>query len=56
MFLLVTFLGGMQEFEVVWMDLTALSYNIAHCESAKNDTAVSWPIVGPFKGRRGILD
>ena len=43
-------------FEVVWTDLAALSYNIAHCESAKDDTAVSWPIVGCFKGCHGILD
>jgi hypothetical protein len=46
----------MRGFKVVWTDLAALSYNIAHCESAKDDTAVSWPIVGRFKGRHGILD
>jgi hypothetical protein len=56
MFLLVSCLGGMQGFEVVWTDLAALRYDIAHCESAKDDLAVSWPIVGRFKGRHGILD
>jgi hypothetical protein len=56
MFLLVSCLGGMRGFEVVWTDLAALSYDIAHCESAEDDTAVSWPIVGCFKGCHGILD
>jgi hypothetical protein len=50
MFLLVSCLGGMQGFEVVWTDLAALRYDIAHCESAEDDSAVSWPIVGRFKG------
>ncbi len=56
MFLLVSCLGGMQGFEVVWTDLAALKYDIAHCESAEDDSAVSWPIIGHFKGRHGILD
>jgi hypothetical protein len=56
MFLLVSCLGGMQGFEVVWTDLAALRYDIAHCESAKDDSAVSWPIMGRFKGQHGILD
>ncbi len=56
MFLLVSCLGGMQGFEVVWTDLAALQYDIAHCESAKDDLAVSWPIMGRFKGCHGILD
>jgi hypothetical protein len=56
MFLLVSCLGGMRGFEVVWTDLAALRYDIAHCESAEDDLAVSWPIVGCFKGRHGILD
>jgi hypothetical protein len=46
MFLLVTCLGGMQGFGAVWTDLAALNYDVAHCESAEDDTAVSWPIVG----------
>ena len=50
MFLLVSCLGGMQGFEVVWTDLAALKYDIAHCESAEDDSAVSWPIIGCFKG------
>ncbi len=56
MFLLVSCLRGMQGFEVVWTDLAALRYDIAHCESAEDDLADSWPIVGHFKGRHGILD
>jgi hypothetical protein len=49
-FLLVSCLGGMRGFEVVWTDLSALKYDIAHCESAEDDLAVSWPIIGRFKG------
>jgi hypothetical protein len=56
MFLLVSCLAGMQGFEVVWTDLAALRYDIAHCKSTKDDLAVSWPIVGRFKGCHGILD
>jgi hypothetical protein len=56
MFLLVTCLGGMRGYEAVWTDLAALNYDVAHCESIKDYTAVSWPIVGRFKGRHGILD
>jgi hypothetical protein len=56
MFLLVSCLGGMQGFEVVWTDLVALRYDIAHCESAKDDLAVSWSIVGCFKAQHGVLD
>jgi hypothetical protein len=55
MFLLVSCLGGMQGFEVVWTDLAALKYDIAHCESAEDELAVSWPIIGRFKGQHGIL-
>ena len=49
MFLLVSSLGGMHGFEVVWTDLAALWYNISFCETAENESAVSWPIVGRFK-------
>ncbi len=56
MFLLVSCFGEMWGFEVVWTDLTALRYNIAHCKSAKDDLTVSWPIVGWFKSCHGILD
>jgi hypothetical protein len=50
MFLLVSCLGGMQGFEIVWTDLAALRYDIAHYECAEDDSAVSWPIMGLFKG------
>ncbi len=56
MFLLVSSLGCMRGFEVVWTDLAALQYDLAYCEAAEDETAVSWPIVGRFKARRGVLD
>ena len=56
MFLLVSALGGMRGYEVVWTDLAALLYNITYCEAAEDDSAVSWPVVGRFKSRHGILD
>jgi hypothetical protein len=56
MFLLVSSLGGMHGFEVVWTDLAALWYNISFCETAENESAVSWPIVGRFKAQHGFLD
>ncbi len=49
MFLLVSCLGGLQGFKFVWTDLAALTYDIAHCKRAENDSAVSWLIVGHFK-------
>lgn len=56
MFLLVSALGGMRGFEVVWTDLAALRYDVAYCEASEDETAVSWPIVGRFKARHGVLD
>jgi hypothetical protein len=56
MFLLVSSLGGMRGFEVVWTDLAALRYDVAYCEASDDETAVSWPIVGRFKARHGVLD
>ena len=41
---------------MVWTNLAALRYDIAYCKAAENDTAVSWPVVGRFKARHGILD
>jgi hypothetical protein len=46
----------MQGFEVVWTDLAALRYDIKHCKSADDDSAVSWLIVGCFKTQHGVLD
>ncbi len=40
----------------MWTDLAALRYNIAYCEAAENNSTVSWPAVGIFKARHGILD
>ena len=56
MFLLVSCLGGMRGFEVVWTDLGALRYDVDHCSALNDETGVSWPIVGRFKARHGILD
>ena len=56
MFLLVSSPGGMRRFEVVWTDLAALRYDLAHHKAAEDDPAVSWPIVGRFKARHGVLD
>jgi hypothetical protein len=38
------------------MDLAVLRCDIAYCEDTENDSAVSWPVVGRFKARHGILD
>jgi hypothetical protein len=56
MFLLVSSLGGMRGFEVIWTDLTALRYDFAYCKATEDDSAVSWPIVGKLKAWHGVLD
>ena len=57
MFLLITCLGGMRGYEAVWTDLTALRYDLEYCRSRNDKSAVSsWPIVGRFKARNGVLD
>ncbi len=53
-FLLVSSLGGMRGFEVVWTDLAALRHDLAYCEAAEDDSAVSWLIVGRFN-RLGVM-
>lgn len=53
MFLLITCLGGMRGFEAVWTDLGALRYDVEHCESLEDESAISWPIVGRFKMEDG---
>ena len=55
MFLLVSLLGGMRGFEVMWTDLAALRYDLDYCEQIEDYTAVSWPIVGRFKAHDGKL-
>lgn len=54
MFLLVSCLGGMRGFEVVWTDLAALRYDVFYCEELDHYDAVAWPIVGRFKAHNGI--
>ena len=41
MFLIVCCLGGTRGFEAVWTDLGALRYNVAFCEAAEEETALS---------------
>lgn len=55
MFLLVSSLGGMRGFEVMWTDLAALRYDLEYCEDIGDTSAVSWPIVGRFKAHNGLL-
>ena len=55
LFLLVSCLGGMRGFEVMWTDLAALRYDLDYCEESGDLTAVSWPIVGRFKAHDGVL-
>ena len=55
MFLLTSSLGGMRGFEVMWTDLAALRYDLTYCEEIEDYTAVSWPIIGRFKGHDGRL-
>lgn len=57
MFLLVSCLGGMRGYEVVWTDLTALRRDVILCEESEDCEAVCWPLVGRFKledGKVGI--
>jgi len=53
---LVSCLGGMRGFEVVWTDLKALRYDLEYCKARNDERGVSWPIIGRFKARHGILD
>ena len=54
MFLLVSCLGGMRGFEVVWTDLVALRYDVFYCEELDDYDAIAWPIVGRFKAHNGV--
>jgi hypothetical protein len=55
MFLLVSSLGGMRGFEVMWTDLAALRYDLEYCKDIGDTSAVSWPVVGRFKAHNGVL-
>jgi hypothetical protein len=55
MFLLVSCLGGMRGFEVMWTDLAALRYDIGFCEDNHDFSAIAWPVVGRFKAHDGQL-
>ena len=56
MFLLVSCLGGIRGYEVVWTDLGALNYDLDYCESMNIESVVAWPMVGRFKARGGVAD
>lgn len=56
MFLLVSTLGGMRGYEVMWTDLAALRYDVRYAKQRGDYTGVAWPIVGRFKARNGVLD
>ena len=56
MFLLVSCLGGMRGYEVMWTDLVALCYDLCYCEDLEDESAVSWPVVGRFKARGDITN
>ena len=55
MFLLVSCLGGMRGFEVMWTDLAALRYDLGFCEDNHDFSAIAWPVVGRFKAHDGQL-
>ena len=55
MFLLVSCLGGMRGFEVMWTDLGALRYDLGFCEDNHDFSAIAWPVVGRFKAHDGQL-
>jgi hypothetical protein len=55
MFLLVSLLGRIRGFEVMWTDLAALIYDLEYGEDCGDMSAVSWPIVGRFKSHQGLL-
>ena len=54
MFLLLTCLGGMRGYEAVWIDLSALRYDVEYREEADDYVAVAWPIVGRFKSHHVV--
>ena len=55
MFLMVSCLGRIWGFKVVWTDLAMLKHDLSHCEALEDFSAMSWPIVGRFKGHDGKL-
>ena len=55
-FLLVSCPGEMRGYEVFWTDLGALWYDLTYCGDPEDESAVSWPVVGRFKARRGVAD
>ena len=56
MFLLVSTLGGMRGYEVVWTDLAALRFDVQYAIARGDTSGIAWPIVGRFKARNGVLD
>ena len=56
MFLMLKCLGGTRGYEVVWLDLLTLTYDLAYCKETDDCSAISVPIVRRFKCRGGICD
>ena len=56
MIFLVTCLGGMRGYKVMWTDLGTLRYDMAHCLNGEDESAVAWPIAGRLKAQNGVLD
>ena len=54
MFLIASCTGGFRGYETVWTDLGALRYDLEYCKSVGDRSAVSWPVVGRFKGKHGL--
>ena len=46
----------MRGYEVIWTDLGALRYDVAHCLDREDESTVAWPIVDRSKARNGVLD
>ena len=54
MFLIASCTGGFRGYETVWTDLSALRYDMENCESLGDESVVTWPVVGRFKGKDGL--
>ncbi len=55
LFLLVSTLGGMQGFEVVWTNLAVLCYDVNYCNVLGDMRGISWPTMGRSNARHGVL-
>ncbi len=49
-------LGVMRGFEAVWMDLSALRYDVGYCETIDNYSDISWSILEGLDVITGLCD